>query len=269
MTLLHTLRKSARKLGVEVHRYDIRQSLDARVHALIAHHRVDYVIDVGANDGGHGQELREGGYRGPILSFEPLAHAHAALVRRAAGDPVWHVAPRCALGEREGEVTIHVAGNSVSSSLLPMLDRHVQSAPQSATVAEELVPMVMLDAVTGFGLKDAKRALLKVDTQGYELPVLKGAIRTLQQCQGVRLEMSIVPLYEGQSLYREVIDHLDRLGFDLWALLPGFVDPGSGRLLQMDGLFFRGGSSSSVDGQHGAARAEPASENAPTREDVR
>jgi len=239
MTLLHTLRKSARKLGVEVHRYDIRQSLDARVHALIAHHRVDYVIDVGANDGGHGQELREGGYRGPILSFEPLSAAHAQLTARAATDPLWHVAPRCALGSEQGNASIHVAGNSVSSSLLPMLDRHVQSAPHSATVGAEAVSVMALDSVSGYALESASRMLLKIDTQGYEMPVLGGAQATLQRCIGVRLEMSIVPLYEGQVLYRELIDCLDGLGFELWALLPGFVDPETGRLLQMDGMFFR------------------------------
>ena len=239
MTLLHTLRKSARRFGIEVHRYDIGHSLDARVHALIGHHRVDYVIDVGANDGGYGMELREGGYRGPILSFEPLSLAHAQLNVRAAADPLWHVAPRCALGPESGSAKIHVAGNSVSSSLLPMLDRHVQSAPQSATVGEETVPVMPLDAVVGFGLEAADRALLKIDTQGYEMPVLQGAQESLRRCVGVRLEMSIVALYGGQVLYRELIDYLDARGFDLWALLPGFVDPESGRLLQMDGMFFR------------------------------
>ena len=239
MTILNSIRKSARKLGIEVHRYDIAHSLDARVLALIKHHRVDLVIDVGANDGGYGTVLREGGYKGPIVSFEPLSQAHVALTQRAQSDAQWSVAGRCALGANEGVADIHIAGNSTSSSLLPMLGRHVQAAPQSAEVATESVPVKRLDDIDIALLLACSRAMLKIDTQGYELPVLHGAGTTLTRCVGVQLEMSIVPLYEGQVLYRELIDYLDALGFDLWGLLPGFVEPTSGRLLQMDGVFFR------------------------------
>ena len=136
-------------------------------------------------------------------------------------------------------LNIHVAGNSTSSSLLPMLQRHVDAAPQSAPVATEPVPVYRLDDIDHPQLKSAKRVLLKIDTQGYEMPVLRGASKTLERCAGLQVEMSIVPLYAGQALYRELIDYLDGVGFDLWGLLPGFVDPSSGRLLQMDGLFFR------------------------------
>lgn len=239
MTILNSLRKSARKFGIEVHRYDIAHSLDARVLALIRHHGVDLVIDVGANDGGYGTVLREGGYKGSIVSFEPLSQAHAALMQRAQNDGQWVIADRCALGANPGMADIHVAGNSTSSSLLPMLERHVQAAPQSAEVATESVEVKRLDDIDMPLLLASNRAMLKVDTQGYELPVLQGAGTTLKRCVGVQLEMSIVPLYEGQVLYRELIDYLDALGFELWGLLPGFVDPASGRLLQMDGLFFK------------------------------
>jgi hypothetical protein len=48
-----------------------------------------------------------------------------------------------------------------------------------------------------------------------------------------------VPLYDGQPLYRQVLDWLAQRGFQLWGLIPGFVEPTSGRLLQCDGLLFR------------------------------
>jgi FkbM family methyltransferase len=251
MSLLNTLRLAARKVGLEVHRYNVAQSLDARFLSMLGLHDVDLVIDVGANDGGYGQFLRRGGYSGPILSFEPLADAHAALRVQAARDPTWTVGPRCALGASGATASIHVAGNSRSSSLLPMMAAHVSAAPDSATLTTESVEVQRLDDVEVHMLKMCKRALLKIDTQGYELPVLQGGESTLPRCVGVQLEMSLVPLYEGQAMYRDLIDWLQLRGFELWALLPGFSDPKTGRMLQCDGVFFRHSAPLGSDRQQG------------------
>ena len=239
MTLLHRTRLAARKLGIEVHRYNILQSFDARLLGMLTMHSVDLVIDVGANDGGYATGLRQCGYRDHILSFEPLLAAHAAATRAAAGDPKWMVAPRCALGNSPSTLEINVAGNSKSSSLLPMLKSHLDAAPHSRSVTSESVPVLRLDDIGLPSLKVAIRPYLKIDTQGYELPVLEGAILTLERCVGVQAELSLVPLYEGQTLYREIIKWLELRGFELWSLIPGFSDPVSGRMLQMDGIFFR------------------------------
>jgi FkbM family methyltransferase len=217
----------------------VAQSLEARFFASLALHRIELVIDVGANDGGYGRHLRQGGYRGPIVSFEPLPDAHAKLVQQARGDMSWTVAPAGALGEQAQEVDIHIAGNSKSSSLLTMLESHRQAAPQSVTIGTHRVQVRRLDDIELSPLRTANRMLLKVDTQGYEIPVLRGATNTLGRCAGVQLEMSLVPLYEGQALYRDLIGWLEARGFVLWALLPGFSDPTTGRMLQADGVFFR------------------------------
>lgn len=239
MSALHVARLAARRLGLEVHRYDTAQSLQARFFNLLQVHKVDVAIDVGANDGEYGQTLRRGGFRGRIVSFEPLPEEHAALVRRADRDAAWTVADPMALGAAPGTTAIHVAANSKSSSILRMLKSHVDAAPQSKFVRETQVRIVRLDDVDLPELRNAERALLKIDTQGYEFPVLQGSAETLRRCVGVQLELSLIPLYDGQVLYRELIDWLVTRGFALWGLLPGFSDPNSGRLLQMDGLFFR------------------------------
>lgn len=239
MSLLSSARRLARGFGLEVHRYNIAESLDARFFTLLRLHGVDLAIDVGANDGGYGKRLRLGGYEGPIVSFEPLGDAYSALGAATAGDPSWQLAPRCALGRTNGKIEMHVAGNSTSSSIYPMLESHLRAAPHSANIGKEIVPIIRLDDIELSSLRTAKRALLKADTQGYEMPVLEGATETLKRCVGVQVELSLVPLYEGQSLYRDVIDWLDHKGFHLWLLLPGFSDPRTGQLLQMDGVFFR------------------------------
>ncbi len=81
--------------------------------------------------------------------------------------------------------------------------------------------------------------MLKIDTQGYEWQVLDGAVATLPRITAVLIEMSLVPLYEGQHLWLEIIARLEAMGFKTWSLQPGFVDPSTGRTLQVDGMFCR------------------------------
>jgi FkbM family methyltransferase len=197
------------------------------------------VLDVGASDGEYGRSLRHGGYRGSVLSFEPLPAAYAKLEMVAAEHPPWHVAPRAAVGSRDGSIDINVAGNSVSSSILSMRESHVQAEPDSRIIGVEKVPMIRLDSFSHPALNNPGAILLKIDTQGYELEVLDGAQRLLDRVTGVQVELSLASLYEGQPLYRSVLDWLSDRGFNLWGLMPGFVEPVSGRLLQCDGLLFR------------------------------
>jgi FkbM family methyltransferase len=200
---------------------------------------VDLVLDVGANAGQFAHEIRTLGFRGSIVSFEPLADAHRRLADAAAGDDAWRVHSRCAIGDRDGDVTINVAANSVSSSLLPMTDAHFSAATGSGYVGNETVPLFRLDAIAEPYLAAAQRPFLKIDTQGFEWQVLDGAARTLPRLRGVLCELSLVVLYEGQHLWREMIDRLESEGFTLWNLQPGFADPRNGRMLQIDAVFFR------------------------------
>ena len=152
---------------------------------------------------------------------------------------MWDAYPRCALGDHDGKVEINIAGNSESSSILPMLESHRSAAPESAYEGKEIVSIKTLDAVAGQYLKDARAPFLKIDTQGFEWQVLDGARETMPHIKGILVELSLVPLYEGQHLWREVIDRLEREGFTLWAFKDGFSDQISGRSLQVDGVFYR------------------------------
>lgn len=239
MTILHSIKELALKAGIEVNWYNPAQSDIARLFRLFETHEIDTILDVGANDGGYGKMLRRGGYAGAILSFEPLADAHAKLLQAAQGDSAWGVAPQMAIGSSNGEIEINIAGNSTSSSILPMEVLHESAAPQSRYVGTEKVPLNRLDSVAHPIIEQSKNLLLKIDTQGYEIPVLVGAELLLPRVCGIQLELSLVPLYEGQMLYREVIDWIAGKGFELWSITPGFVDQNSGRMLQMDGVFFR------------------------------
>jgi len=225
--------------GIEAHRFHPDTSPLARLMVALRHSHIDLVIDIGANEGQFADELRVGGYSGRIISFEPLTVAHRQLLQESNSDSAWHVHPRCALGDRIGEIELNISGNSVSSSILPMLTSHSSAAPESAYLGHESASLITLDSVAPSYLEGAQAPFLKIDTQGYEWHVLDGAIATLPKVRGIQMELSLVPLYEGQRLWRECIERLEAEGFVLWALQPAFVDPATGRTLQWDGLFFR------------------------------
>jgi FkbM family methyltransferase len=196
---------------------------------LLDHFGITLVLDVGANVGQYAGYLRDAGYRGRIVSFEPLADAHAALTRRAAGDAGWTVAPRMALGASMGEVELNVSNDRDMSSLLPMRAEILEASPTSHTVARETVRVATLDSVFADYARDADRVLLKIDTQGYERQVLDGA------------ERSLAPLYDGETTWLAMIDYLAERGFEPRLIIPGYFDRHLMRLLQVDGVFFRAG----------------------------
>ncbi len=237
--LKYLVKRTIRQLGFDLRRYHPSSSEDARFIAMLSAHRVNLVLDVGANIGQFGASLRNAGYRGRIVSFEPLAAAREQLLMASRGDSLWDIAPRAAIGNEDGEIEIHVAGNSVSSSVLKMLDSHASAAPESIYVNSEKVPLRRLDTLSAKYFQPDSVSFLKIDTQGYEDRVLQGATGLFNRFAGLQLELSLVPLYEGQLLFDGLIKQLQTSGFELWAISPAFVDPQSGRLLQVDATFFR------------------------------
>ena len=233
------IRKIFHSLGLDLERLSPATNSSAQLLAVLNHVQADMVFDIGANIGQFAQELRFIGFSGEIVSFEPLSSAHAILSNAAQANAKWKIHPRVAVGDRDGEIEINVAGNSVSSSVLPMLDEHSYAAVGSAYVASERTPLIRLDTVAGHYLSADSRPFIKIDTQGFEWQVLDGATKTLKRAQGVLLELSLVPLYEGQRLWREIIERMENEGFTLWAIQKGFTDPRTGRSLQVDAIFLR------------------------------
>ena len=205
---------------------------------LLATNRVDLVLDVGANAGQYGRRLRDAGYRGRIVSFEPLVEAYGKLERETKRDPFWQTR-NFGLGDFDGTTDINVSANSYSSSILQMLPRHLESAPASKYVRRETISVHKLDTVIDGITAGGEVIFLKIDTQGYEKRVLAGGANNLSRIVGAQLELSLVPLYAGDALLDEMLKQMEDLGFLLMSLEPEFFDPGTGQLLQMDGVFFR------------------------------
>ncbi len=236
------LRKLLRVLfppsGYNISRYGPALGADDVRQAWLLSHDVTTVIDIGANNGQYGRELRKFGYRGRIVSYEPLRDAFTTLKVSADADGQWS-AHNLALGPQTGSAEINVAANSWSSSLLAMLPKHLAAAPESAYVGTEWVAVSTLDeecAVLGI---DSTKAFLKIDAQGYTVPILDGGQQTLQGLRGLQVEMSLVSLYEGEILIEDIIARLRGAGLVPVMIKPEFTDRESGQQLQVDGIFVR------------------------------
>jgi FkbM family methyltransferase len=232
------LKTLLRKAGIEVSRYEPTSSPVARRMHLLERNRIDLVFDVGANNGQYAASLREGGYRGRIVSFEPLTSAFSRLEASAKADPLREIV-NIGLGDRDERATINIAGNSQSSSLLEMLPAHLEAAPVSAYVGKEEITVARLDSVFTKYHRQGDHTFLKIDAQGYEKKILEGASLSLKDILGIQLEMSIEPLYSNEMPYLEMLGYVAGLGFTLASIEPGFGDPVTGRMLQMDGIFYR------------------------------
>ena len=237
--MINLVRNIAKLFGILIIRDAPANTPQKQLSTVLKLLKIDVVFDIGANEGQFAREIREHGYTGKIISFEPLTSARKNLLSFASPDPGWQVHEQSAIGDQDGEIELHISGNSVSSSLLPMLESHSSAAVGSEYVGSERVPIFKLDSIANKYLDKNYNLFIKIDTQGYEWQVLDGASETLKRVQGVLCELSLVPLYRRQRRWRDIVDRLDQNGFMLWALQKGFTDPSTGQSLQMDGIFVR------------------------------
>ena len=236
--LRSNLRELGWRLGIDIRRFRPDATMETRRNIILARQNVGLVLDVGANIGQYGTIIRANGYRGKIISFEPLSQAFDQLRIKVSNDSQWDC-HRLAIGDVDGSMEINVASNSASSSFLKMNTKHLSTAPKSKYSGIEPVTVSRLDGFMQSVGRECDPILLKADTQGYELQVLRGSQGIFDRISVVEAELSLIELYEGQALYLEVIDFLASEGFRLVGVNPGFSDSSSGEMLQMDGLFVR------------------------------
>ncbi len=231
------LRRAANAAGYDITGFD-RHNARWRLAQQLKRRGITLVLDVGANEGHFAWDLRELGFAGRIVSFEPLSDAFSRLETAARGDARWQ-AVNIGLGEQDEQRIIHIAANSQSSSFLPMLPSHSEAAPESEYRAEEVATIRRLDRLFAEFAAPGERAFLKIDTQGFEKPVMEGARGVLDSIPLVQLECSLVALYAGASLIETMITYMRALDYDPVDVLPTFYHRESGHLMQADILFVR------------------------------
>ena len=110
--MISLIKKFMHFFKLEIRRFDPSISDSAQFIRQLDFNGVNLVLDVGANIGQFGRKnLRDAGYRGRIVSFEPLSTAWNTLSAEASRDSLWNIAPRMAIGDKNGDVRINVAQN--------------------------------------------------------------------------------------------------------------------------------------------------------------
>ena len=233
------IKKQLQRVGIDIRKYPCQSPFEKQVSKFCDSNSIQLIFDIGANTGQFANQVFLGGYSGSIVSFEPLSEAWELLNSNAASNKNWKVHDRCAIGDRTGTVDVNISNNSFSSSILPMLDAHLSAARHSVYIGKESAPLFTLDSVAAPYLELGSGMIIKIDTQGYEWEVLAGATNTLSRASGIICELSLIPLYEGQRLWLDVIRFLESRGFELWAIQQGFSNTETGQSLQVDALFKR------------------------------
>ena len=181
---------------------------------------INCVLDVGANVGQFARHLREGGYAGRIVSFEPVAALADELRRAAKDDPDWQVV-QCALGEVDEKTEINVRPGAMSS-LLPSSDFGKNWSKRLRETERQTIDVRRLDGlfadvVAGI---DEPRVYLKLDTQGYDLQAFAGGGDCLKQIAGMQSEVSCVPIYDHMPRLPEQISTYEAEGFEITGMFP-------------------------------------------------
>jgi FkbM family methyltransferase len=235
MKFKELLKKNFQKTGLTVIRYPTHDQ-KRRILAY-KNFKIDTLLDVGANSGQYAGLIRELGFKGTIHSFEPTTAAFTFLDKKAKNDKTWHV-HKLAVGSTPGEIEINISQNTFSSSILEIEALHVSSAPESRYISKETVKIDTIDNIIPEIIKDPASVYLKIDTQGYEAEVLKGAEKNLPKIKCIQLEMSMVPLYKHEWLFEEMMDYLKKKNFALYTIEPEFYNTSTGQLLQADAIFY-------------------------------
>jgi FkbM family methyltransferase len=233
--------RKAKKLAVLAGNKRWRAAVRQGVAATVEHRDVgwdaDYatVLDVG---GHHGQFTLFALERFPdakIVTFEPQAEGVAKIRSAIAGDARVTI-QNYALSDSVGTAELHISKRSDSSSLLPIGEGQTTAYPGTEEATTEEITLETLDNLLPDPLDGP--VLLKIDVQGAELSVLRGAENTLKSVDSIFVECSFVELYEGQALANEVIEFLAARGFRIAGVFGPAYDS-DGRCLQVDALFSR------------------------------
>jgi len=233
-----------RRLGYSVvdHRKDVGAGilLPGHLRKTIERLSLNCVVDVGANRGDYAAMLRKQGFTGLILSVEPLRDVYEALAQRAASDPNWRVL-NAALGDKDEfrQINVCVARN-LSSFLSPAGDIG-EAVLDSEVEAVETVHVRRLDEVLRSIVREEKapRVLLKMDTQGYDLRVMEGAVEVLPFIRAIQTELSVVPLYRDMPDYVEALSYFRKLGFAPTGFFGVTGHLRTGRTLEFDAILTR------------------------------
>lgn len=203
------------------------ENLEITTHLakLFDHFGITTVFDVGANVGQYHDFLRQQvGFSGKIHSFEPQPQLADALRKRQGSDSAWEI-HNLGLGSTNGELMLNImARDTFSSFRQPAANAAAQFAASNTVIDSVKVPVRRLDDL--FPVVDLKdqACYLKIDTQGFDLEVLRGASELLKVTKALQFELAVQQLYTDALPYQEMLATVEAMGFFLSGMFPVSMD---------------------------------------------
>jgi FkbM family methyltransferase len=208
---------------------------------LLHAHQIQTVFDVGANIGQFGLSLRKLGFKGKIVSFEPMEQARGKLEEVAAEYPPWSVFSS-ALGSRSEEQILQIFKDDTFSSLHPITESGKKAFGSYVRAqGTQMVKIETLDGLLHGQLEPEKHGaiMIKTDTQGHDLEVLKGGVELLKKASVVMTEAAMEVIYEEAPSFTEILAFLRQKGFKASGFYPFSHRPDSLAMIEFDAFFVR------------------------------
>ena len=231
------LRNSAKVVGLDIVRY--RESPSSTMLGLRALN-IKTVIDVGANVGQFARIALRVFPKSKIYCFEPLGTPYNQLALWANKQ---NGRVRCfniALGDRAGQMTMYEhQEHTPSSSLLQATDHCHDLYPQTSKERISTIEINTLDEIIVRETNNLeKNILLKLDVQGFEDRVLRGAESTLNMCSACIIEINLDNLYKDQADFHDIFTMVHRAGYSYAGNLEQVYDK-DGRVVYFDAVFIK------------------------------
>ena len=202
------------------------QELGKHLSKVFKSREIDRVLDVGANSGQYAKYLREIGYTGYIVSFEPVKSAFDQLLINAGNDSKW-LCHNLALGNEAQTQRINVFEDTQFSSFLDASDYSKALWATTRQSSTEVVAVARLDEVFD-SIKDAtgcQNFYLKLDTQGFDLKVFLGAGESLRHIHAMQSELSLISVYDGMERSFAGFEQYIDAGFFISGMFPINIEP--------------------------------------------
>jgi FkbM family methyltransferase len=224
-----------KRLKLDVVRISSQQTLMAHLLRVFQAYRINTVLDVGANEGQFARLIRKWGYRGEIHSFEPVKRSYGKLLECAINDPTW-MAYNFALGSKSGTAQINVLHSSSLSSMLNVNKFATKKWVDDTQLShqEEVMVRTLDEFIAGQNAIANKNMFLKLDTQGYDLEVFRGAEKSLDRICCLLSEVSLIPIYDGMPNYLEALSAYQDRGFSISGIYPLTKNEGDLSVIEMD-----------------------------------
>jgi FkbM family methyltransferase len=224
-----------KRLKLDIVRISSQQTLMAHLLRVFQTYGIDTVLDVGANEGQFARLIRKWGYSGEIHSFEPVKSSYSKLSEHASRDRAWRV-HNFALGNKPGTAKINVLHSSTLSSMLNINSFATRKWVDDTQFShqEEVTVRTLDDFIADHDGIANKRIFLKLDTQGYDLEVFRGADRSLDQVCCLLSEVSLIPIYDGMPTYLEALSAYQSRGFSISGIYPLSKNEGDLSVIEMD-----------------------------------